>query len=241
LLLLDPADFQADGRVVVGGRRAAHIQKVVRPRVGDELTIGVVDGLRGRGVVVRCTAGELVLEPHLAGDPEPRPAIDLLLALPRPKVVRRLLADLAALGVGEIHLTNAWRVERSYLDSPVLAPAAVDAALRRGLEQARATRRPGVTLHRRLMAFVDEVLPSLAHTHRLLAHPKASCRLTSKDVEGGRLLVAIGPEGGWIQREVDTFVDRGFTPFSIGSRVLRTEAAVPAIFGWVAALRGIEG
>jgi 16S rRNA (uracil1498-N3)-methyltransferase len=238
LLLLDPADFQGDDRVVVRGRRAAHIASVVRPKAGDELVIGVVDGPQGVGVVLASAPDELVLEPRLDRSREPVPEIDLLLALPRPKVMRRLLADIASLGVGTLHLTNAWRVERAYFASPVLAPEAVDTALRRGLEQARATYRPRVEIHHRLMAFLDETLPSLAPGARLLAHPNHHHRLTAADVAGGRVLIAIGPEGGWIEREVATFVERGFTPFTAGPRVLRTEAAVPAIYGGVAALRG---
>jgi RsmE family RNA methyltransferase len=237
LLLLDPGDFQDADRVVVRGRRAAHIHAIVRPAVGDALVIGVVDGPKGVGVVRACGPDELVLEPCLEPEPEPLPAIDLLLALPRPKVVRRLLTDIAALGVGTLHLTNAWRVERAYFASPAMAPAAVDAALRRGLEQARATRRPRVVVHARLMAFLDDTLPVLAPGPRLLAHPQASHSLTAGDVAGGRVLIAIGPEGGWIAREVAAFLARGFTPFTLGPRVLRTEAAVPAIFGWLAALR----
>jgi 16S rRNA (uracil1498-N3)-methyltransferase len=238
LLLLDPADFQGDDRVVVRGRRAAHVHAVVRPVLGDELVIGIVDGPRGTGVVLSCGPEELVLEVRLHSVPEPVPPIDLLLAMPRPKVVRRLLTDVAALGVGTIHLTNAWRVERSYFASPTLAPAAIDAALRRGLEQARATRLPRVHIHRRLMAFLDDALPAMATPRCLLAHPKGDHRLTPSDVVGKRLLIAIGPEGGWIGREVDTFVARGFTCFTLGPRILRTETAVPAIFGWVGALRG---
>jgi 16S rRNA (uracil1498-N3)-methyltransferase len=238
LLLLDPEDLVGDGRVVVHGRRAAHVHRVVRPAVGDALVIGVVDGPKGTGVVLACGPDELILQARLAAELEPVPAIDLVLAVPRPKVVRRLLTDVAALGVGTIHLTNAWRVERSYFASPSLAPDAIDAALRRGLEQACATRLPKVCVHRRLMAFLDDTLPSLPATRRLLAHPRRDYRLSAGDITGERLLIAVGPEGGWIEREVATFVARGFTCFTLGSRILRTEAAVPAIFGWLAALRG---
>ena len=238
LLLLDPADFAGGDRVVVRGRRATHVHAVVRPAVGDALAIGLVDGPKGTGVVLSCGPGELLLEARLDEVVEPVPPVDLLLALPRPKVVRRLLADIASLGVGTIHLTNAWRVERSYFASPVLAPGEIDAALRRGLEQARATRLPRVHIHRRLMAFFDAILPTLPVSQRLLADPKGDYHLAKSDVVAQRLLIAVGPEGGWIERGVATFVARGFTCFTLGPRILRTEAAVPAILGWVAALRG---
>ena len=62
----------------------------------------------------------------------PRPRVDLLLALPRPKVLRRLWSQLAALGVGQVILTNAARVERDYFGTHVLAPATYAPLLHRG-------------------------------------------------------------------------------------------------------------
>ena len=44
-------------------------------------------------------------------------------------------------------------------------------------------------------------------------------------------MLAIGPEGGWIERELETFVERGFKPVSLGAPILRVEAAVAAALG----------
>ena len=49
--------------------------------------------------------------------------------------------------------------------------------------------------------------------------------------------IGIGPEGGWIEREVDTFAARGFTIVSLGDAILRTEAAVAGALAQLALLR----
>ena len=104
--------------------------------------------------------------------PPPRPRVDLLLALPRPKVLRRLWSQVAALGVGQVMLTNAARVERDYFDAHVLAPSTYGPLLIEGLQQARDTRLPIVTVHRRFKVLVEDDLERLFPAGvRVAAHP----------------------------------------------------------------------
>ena len=135
----------------------------------------------------------------------------------------------AAFAVRRVDLTNAWRVDKSYLRSPKLAPDALAHAARLGAEQGATTHLPALHVHDRLMALLDARYPSPDGTCRLIAHPGA------KPIEAvlrrGPLALAIGPEGGWIQREVDTFVARGFEIVSLGAPILRVEAAVAALLG----------
>ena len=97
----------------------------------------------------------------LEPDTPPRPAIDLLLAAPRPKVMRRLWAQIAALGVGQIILTNAEKVERNYFDTHMLAPDTYRPLLIEGLQQARDTRLPSVSIHRRFRVLIEDELDRL--------------------------------------------------------------------------------
>jgi 16S rRNA (uracil1498-N3)-methyltransferase len=166
----------------------------------------------------------------LTDAPPPRAGVDLLLAVPRPKALRKLLPAAAALGVGRIVLVNAARVEKSYFDSKVLVPDAVRELLILGLEQARDTRLPEVLVRERFRPFVEDELDSLWPAEaRLVAHPAASASLPRR--AGPAAVVAVGPEGGWVAFELELLRARGFAAFTLGPRTLRVEVAVPYLLG----------
>src|SRR5207302_9133919 len=99
-------------------------------------------------------------------------AVDLLLALPRPKVLRRLWAQLSALGVGQIILTNAARVERNYFDTHIVAEGCYRPLLIEGLQQARDTWLPNVSVHKQFRVLIEDHLIKLfPGGQRLVAHP----------------------------------------------------------------------
>ena len=227
LLLLHEADFLADGTARLTGRRLLHAREVLRASQGDSLRIGRLGGKTGTGEILRLSADELVLRVTLPDDPPPRPAIDLLLALPRPKALRRVLPAVASLGVDRIVLLNAARVEKSYFESKVFDQIAD--LLEQGLEQARDTRPPEVLVRDRFRPFVEDELEAMfPGAQRLLAHPAAASPLPERR---GRALLAVGPEGGWVPFELELLQGRGFVPFTLGPRPLRVEVAVPYALG----------
>jgi RsmE family RNA methyltransferase len=147
----------------------------------------------------------------------------------------------AAFGVTRIDLTNSWRVEKAYLSSPRLYDEALAYATRFGAEQGATTHIPPVQLHDRLMGLLDArwAVPDAPPATKLIAHPGAP------PIEQAQLswplVLALGPEGGWIQRELDTFVERGFTQVSIGTPILRVEAALAAVLGQLLVLQRLKG
>jgi RsmE family RNA methyltransferase len=206
---------------------------VLRAGEGDVLRVGLVGGYVGTAAVLRLTGDELVLRPSFTDAPPPRPGIDLLLAIPRPKALRRVLPAAASLGVDRIVLVNAARVEKSYFDSKVLDPAAVRDLLVLGLEQGRDTQLPEVLLRERFRPFVEDELDALwPDAQRLVAHPGTGPAPARRSP---RAVVAIGPEGGWVPFEIDLLRARGFIPFTLGPRALRVEVALPYAVGAITA------
>jgi 16S rRNA (uracil1498-N3)-methyltransferase len=243
LVLLLPDELDAQGRIRLGGRRAAHLRSVLRLTRGARVRVGVLRGPTGTGEVVAIADEQVELVVALDEQVPAPPPIDLVVALPRPKAVSRLLQTVATLGVMRIDLVNAWRVEKSYFSSPRVQPAAMRRDLWLGCEQGAITYLPEVTVHRLLMPYLSDVLgPRLAaepSAHKLTAHPRAAALLEGVIPRGtrSRIVAAIGPEGGFIERELDSFTELCFKPVSIAAPVLRVETAVAALLAQLALLR----
>lgn len=230
LLLLETDDFVADNEVVLSGRRLQHLQTVHQAQVGDQLKVGRIDGLMGHGELLELSSGHARLRLALDQAPPAKLPLTLLLAMPRPKMFRRILQHCATLGVAEIILLNSYRVEKSFWQTPFLQPDSMRENLLLGLEQARDTRLPSVRIEKRFKPFVEDQLPALcAGQLGLLAHPGSALECP-RHVQQSTVL-AIGPEGGWIAYEVDKLQAAGLKPVHLGERILRVETAVTALVG----------
>lgn len=240
LLLVDPAELAGDATCTLRDRRALHLRTVLGAGVGSHVKAGVIGGGIGSAELLADDGTAMTLRLTLT-DPAPAPLpIELVLAIPRPKVLTRVVEIAAAFGVARIELTNAWRVDKSYLRSPRLAPDALALAARLGAEQGATTHLPAIAIHDRLMALLDARWPGPPAV-KLIAHPGAPPIETALAGTLAPLALAIGPEGGWIAREVDTFVARGFSPVSLGAPILRVEAAVAAALGQLLLLGRLGG
>jgi 16S rRNA (uracil1498-N3)-methyltransferase len=243
LLLLEPGELAGD-TATVSDRRAAHLRAVLGAGVGARVRAGVVGGGAGTAEVIADDGAALTLRLQLTEPAPPPLPIELVLAVPRPKVLSRTIEIAASFGVERIALTNAWRVDKSYLSSPRVAPAATALAARLGAEQGATTHVPEVALHRRLMALLDGrwPAPDAPPRTKLVAHPGGAPieRAIAEDAAAS-IALAIGPEGGWIAREVETFAARGFAVVSLGAAILRVEAAVAAALGQLVLLRRLRG
>jgi RsmE family RNA methyltransferase len=233
LLLLEPAELAADGTVRLSGRRARHALEVLRAAPGRTIRVGLVGGRMGEAEVLAAGEEEVLLAPRLERDPPPASPVMLLLALPRPKMLRRILQSCAAMGVKRVVLLGSWRVENSYFGSHSLAPEAIRGELLLGLEQGKDTVLPDVVVRRLFKPFVEDELDALCPPLRLLAHPGNHPGLDQLAATAGATALAVGPEGGWTAYEASALERRGFIPFSLGPRALRVDAAVPFAIGQV--------
>jgi 16S rRNA (uracil1498-N3)-methyltransferase len=230
LVLLFPDDFISERLVRLSGRRRDHLSAVLRAEAGEEIIVGLADGKIGRGRLLRIDDDCAELDVALDTDPPPPLPLALIVALPRPKVLNRVLAAVTSLGVKRIFFINAWRVEKSYWKSPRLSPENMRTQMISGLEQAKDTVFPQVELRRLFRPFVEQELPSLiGGATALAAHPKGSVECPR--ALGGEVVLSIGPEGGFIDREIVSLEAIGFRSVHLGPRILRVETAIASILG----------
>ena len=255
----------ADGVATFGGERAEHVMKILHGEVGQTLKTGEINGLIGTSVITNISclpssvSSPLITVSCSHTEKSISPWIDLILAPPRPRVMKRLLPQLAAMGVGRIFLVGAKKVEKDFWGATLLRPENYRPLLIDGLMQAGTSMLPTLETRRNFRKFIKEELDTLfGDVPRIVAHPYGAEKdivsglksnvlssLPSKDIVSGLksnvlsslpsnvsrpcLLLAIGPEGGWTDDEVALLEEHGFARYSLGSRILRTDTATIAL------------
>lgn len=226
IILLQEQDFTTATQVCISGLRAKHINTVLRAAKGDSLKVGLLNQQLGSGVITEMTANAITMLVTLTDAAPPPSPVHLVLALPRPKVLKRIMRTVAELGIKQLTLLNSYRVEKSYWQSPALLQHNIDDYLRLGLAQAGDTVMPKVTIEKRFKPFVEDQLPALVDGRSAyVAHPGINNTPTAQD--NAAILLAIGPEGGFIPYEIEKLQAGGLHTMRLGERILRVETAVP--------------
>ena len=245
--ILFETDEIVDGVATFGGERAEHVLNVLHGEVGQVLKTGEVDGLIGTSEILSIEQSEQSNNFQIAvrcshAEKSILPWIDLILAPPRPRVMKRLLPQLATMGVGRIFLVGAKKVEKDFWGATLLKPENYRPLLIDGLMQAGTSILPTLETRRNFRKFVKEELDGLwPEAKRIVAHPytvPSASSPTGADTgrlssagrrDGDGTVLAIGPEGGWTDDEVALLEERGFARYSLGARILRTDTATVAL------------
>ena len=225
IILLRESDWTDGQSVRLSDYRAQHIISIIQPVLGQTLRVGLINGYKGFGTVTAIDPTTVNLDVALTEAPLARHPTRLVLALPRPKMLRRILRTVAEFGVDELHLIHSYRVEKSFWQSPYLQRSKVEAALIQGLERAGDTVVPVVTEHRRFKPFMEDSLSSIAAERELvIAHPSGEHRLKTED--GKKRCLLVGPEGGFIDYEIELAHSLGATVTHLGNRIMSVDTAV---------------
>lgn len=233
-LLLPVTSFLGDSAHISDVAQINHVNKVLAAKVGDTLKIGQLGGQLGSAIIGDITSSRIELrDVQLNIKPPAKLDVTVVLALPRPKVLRRLIMDMTALGVPDIVLINSYRTQKSYWQSPMLVR--LDAFVLEGLQQGVDTIAPRISLQKRFKPFVEDELPYLTAGHAIVAHPYSEQSfaqyMQQQPAHSLPSVVCIGAEGGWIDYEIALLAAQNCEAVHIGRRILRTEAAVNVLLG----------
>lgn len=232
VLILPKSAFKEGRAIISNPLQITHIQTILQAKIGDVLKIGEFGGGLGVGRIIRMDDTHCLLdEVHLDTSPPAKLDVTVILALPRPKVLRRLMLDMTAFGVGHIILVNSARTDKSYWGSPLLSR--LDEFVLEGLQQGIDSTPPTITLAQRFKPFVQDELPTLTKdATAAVCHPYAQMRFDEMISRHGLpKVVIIGAEGGFVPYEIDLLGSVGVKAVTLGSRILRTESAVSAVLG----------
>ncbi|WP_313033989.1 16S rRNA (uracil(1498)-N(3))-methyltransferase [Acinetobacter sp.] len=229
IVLLDPRQTESEYWSITRKRQLEHLRTHVAVQVGDTLKVGIREGKRYLTEIVEVTEQAIKLKLVKEERVPAKLPVTLIFAMPRPKVLRRLIMDSVTLGVEKIILLHSYRVDKSYWQTPFLQQ--LDHYITLGLEQAGDTIAPQIEIYKRFKPFVEDVLPNLISTERpaYVAHPYAEMAMPF--AIDHPCTIVIGPEGGFIPYEVDLLIKNGCQALSLGNRIIRTETVIPYLLG----------
>ena len=229
IVLLDPCQTQSNIWTISSQRQLEHLKTYLDVKIGDTLKVGIREGKRYLTEVIDISESLIHIKPlKEEAIPEKLP-VTLVIALPRPKVLRRLIMDAVTMGVDKLILIHSYRVDKSYWQTPFLQQ--IDHYVTLGLEQAGDTIAPKIEMYKRFKPFTEDILPTLitAQCPAYVAHPYTEQKMPFAVEQP--CTVVIGPEGGFIPYEIDLLIKNGCQAVSLGNRILRTETAIPYILG----------
>ncbi|KAK9172037.1 Ribosomal RNA small subunit methyltransferase E [Cryptosporidium meleagridis] len=163
------------------------------------------------------------------------PLIDLLIALPRPKVFEKVLQNAVTIGVGRIIFVCTDKSEKSYLNSSKLKKESIDEIVQLGLEQASKTLCPDVYIYASWTFFLQHLRNYFFCKENMIgivADVLGSSKITEIGLQShtGPIILAIGPEGGWTKEELTDLITMGFKVVNMGDRILKVETALISLY-----------
>ena len=138
-------------------QRGEHLIKILHKKVGDTFTAGVVDGKAGIATITKINDDGITFffEPKWEG--KKLNPLEMIIGIPRPIQLKRLLRDIAALGVCKVHLTGTELGEKSYMKSALVEKGSAYKMLLDGTVQAGSTHVPGFAIHQTLKECLDSI------------------------------------------------------------------------------------
>ena len=230
--LFSPTPLAPDTTVELGEEPSRYVGRVLRLRIGDTLTL--FDGTGGEyGASVDAIGKRqltLAVGKHDDRERESPLALHLVQGLCKGEKMDLVVQKATELGVSRISpVQTEYSVVR--LDDKRAAKRRThwQKVARSACEQCGRNRVPDIDPPVSLLTWLGE------HAGRLPAgivlHPTADAPFAAADPGGGPLTVAIGPEGGFSEAEIERALAAGLTARSLGPRILRTETAAVVALG----------
>jgi 16S rRNA (uracil1498-N3)-methyltransferase len=220
------ADEVHENRAALTGAHAQHLAQVLRARVGQEFDIAASDVVR-RGRILSVSDSRVEFELGEVVPTAPLPQITLLLAIFKFDRMEWAIEKCTELGVSRIVPVIARRTDAHLAAAAAQRSERWQRLTRQAAEQSRRAGPPDLSPPIK----IKEAVQIQAGIRILLAEHEHQVSLTdalASHVSRQTVALAIGPEGGWTDDEVQAFSATGWIPATLGHTILRAETAAIA-------------
>ena len=228
IIILTKNDRIENQRYSIDDKRFIHIKNILKAEEGNVLEVGLLNGMLGTARIQSITDAKIILElVELCSSDDVEVNIELICALPRPQTLKKILNLSATMGIKNLFFIRSEKVEKSYFHSPLLLEENYTKYLLDGLAQGKRTHIPNVYFFKRFKKFFEEQFNDIDDKLLFVADQSADSYFIKDEIaEAKNITLAIGPEGGWNEFELNYMKERGFVPIKLSDSTLRVENAV---------------
>jgi len=231
------ADEVSGNHATLTGPHAEHLSRVLRAQVGQEFDIATGDQVR-RGRITRIQTDRVEFELNEIIPVSSPPHLTLALSIFKFDRMDWAIEKCTELGVARIIPVIARRTEAHLAAAAAKRVERWQRLVRQAAEQCRRVSPPEVSQPIKL----KDALALQGSTRILLSESEKDTMLTDAlQAAPSSIVLALGPEGGWTDAEIDQFREAGWSSASLGVTILRAEtAAIAAVAVVLAELRQSE-
>ena len=225
-------------------KRSKHIIEILKFKEGDTFFAGVINNGTGKAKIDKIDNNHLYFTFQYDGKKIEKNPVSLLTAINRPIDAKKILKNCTTIGVKAIYFSIFDKSEKSYLESNLWKNKNYKEYLIEGASQSSSCDIPDVFLFHDL----DECLRNLPENSLRLAldnyesdkplssleYPEdISMKINSGNIKrcennAPEIILAVGGERGFSNRERTLLINYDFTLYGLGKRVLKTETAAVA-------------
>lgn len=230
------ADEVRGTRAFLHGQNAAHLSRVLRAQVGQELEI-VTDNHLFLGRITEISPAQVTIDlvQEIEATPVSGPRIHLYLAIFKFDRMEWAIEKATELGVSEISPVIARRTDSHLAKAAGKRVERWRKLAREAAQQARRNDVPEIHRPRKLkQALTEPEAGRIVLSERERDQSLAALARESKHSKA--IALATGPEGGWTEEENSAFLENGWKPASLGKNILRAETAVISALAVVGAI-----
>ena len=231
IIILTEKDSVTELKYEINDERFQHIKNVLKLKTNDVVKVGFINASTGTAKIVKLNKNNALLEiVSLNEELKVSNNVDIICALPRPQTLKKVLNTCATMGVSNLYLIRSEKVEKSYFHSTLLKEENYNKFLIEGLSQGKRTNLTKVSVHNRFKGFFEKDFNEICENSIcLLAHPNSKSYLNEIKIEKfQKVILAIGPEGGWNEFEINLMEEKGFIKYKLSENILRVENALTA-------------